>query len=184
MYSACSKTHTCTWQIWSIASARTHTHSVFHSSQYPSHSLSSFPEGRCNISLGTAYFYYLASWWQPAGVREIEIDMRADSVAHIPPQSVRILSHVSLSLSVHVCVIYSVFLSNLKWQAMKSTVICVERGHIQHSLVYKRWQHHSYTGLDNSNIQTLILSCHFWSFCANVCLIWVKHDTSYSVIYL
>lgn len=99
-------------------------------------------KGEQYLTSNCSSFCYLASWWQPAGVREIETDMRADSVHHIPPQSERRLP--DLSLSVHLCVFYSVCLGNLKWQEMKSTVICVESDHFKHILVCKGWRDQLY----------------------------------------
>lgn len=48
---------------------------------------------------------YLASWWQPAGVGEIEIGTRADSVYHIPPHGDRKVPDLSPGLYVCVCVL-------------------------------------------------------------------------------
>ncbi len=71
------------------------------------------------------------------------------------------------SLSVYVCVcVLSPLLCNLKWQQMKSTVICVDWDHIKHSLVCKGWRDCSYIGFDKSKTQTLILNHDFSSFSA------------------
>lgn len=177
-----------------ISHTRTHSLSFFSISF--SHSIQ-FSWRKSDISLGIAlFFYYFMSWWQPAGVREIEIDMRADSVYHISPQSDRKVPDLSLSLSMCVCVL-SLFLSNLKRQLMKSAVICVDWDHIKSSLVCKGWRDCRYIGLDNRKILMLILNVFFFSLficlsfshlIQDICLIWVhvlwmKHQPSYSVIY-
>lgn len=89
-----------------------------------------------------------------------ETDMRADSVYHVP-SSKRQKKNSLISLCVCVCVFCSVFLSNLKWQEMKSAVICVDWDRIKNSLVCKGWKDRCYIGLDSSKMQMLMLSCHF-----------------------
>lgn len=118
-----------------------------------------------------------------------ETDMRADSVYHVP-SSKRQKKNSLISLCVCVCVFCSVFLSNLKWQEMKSAVICVDWDRIKNSLVCKGWKDRCYIGLDSSKMQMLMLSCHFvllffffflhliqdiWLMW--VCILWAKHQT-------
>lgn len=141
-----SQRHTCSGEIWGEESAHTHTHT--HSFILLNILLTLRPvslKEEQYLTRSCSSFCYLASLWQPAGVREIEIDMRADSVYHIPPQSDRKLPDLPLSLCVCACacVFYSVFLGNLKWQEMKSAVICVDWDHIKHSLVCKGWRDRS-----------------------------------------
>lgn len=129
------------------------------------------------LTMNCSSFCYLARWGQPAGVREIETDMRADSVYHISPQSDRKVPDLSA------CLFYSLFHNNLKWQQLKSTVIYVEWDHIKHSLVSKGRQDRSYTVPDTCKIQ--ILSWDFLSVCTvlHFILKWYMVSPCSNVIY-
>ena len=134
----------------------THTHTVFHSSQYLC-PVTLKEEQYLTMSRSSFFFFCCsASYWQPASVREKRL---------IWGQIVSLLKatekKIPWSLSASVCVLFSVFLSNLKWQEMKSAVICVDWDRIKNSLVCKGWKDRCYIGLDSSKMQMLILSCHF-----------------------
>lgn len=92
-----------------------------------------------------------------------DIDMRTDSVYHAPPPSNG--KFPDLSECVYLCVFTPGFLSNLNWQEMKSTVICVKWDHVKW-LEHQGWWDHSNIGLDNSIIPSSNSQLCFWSLCA------------------